>query len=89
MYCPVTSWVFEVVDILNDTMQNLSNEFARVYDKSKQLEIVVFHLRDRVEALESEIKIGEEQLEKINAGVFASFHQVIKSELREEFCQHM
>ena len=64
-------------------MQNLSNEFARVCDKNKQLEIVVFQLRDRVEALESEIKIREERLEKINAGVFASLHQMIKSELRE------
>ena len=61
--------VLEVVDILNDTMQNLSNEFARVCDKNKQLKIVVFQLRDRVEALESEIKISEERLVKINAGV--------------------
>ena len=77
--------VLEVVDIFSDTMQNLSNKFARVCDKNKQLEIVVFQLRDRVEALESEIKISEERLEKINAGVFASLHQMIKSELREEF----
>ena len=61
---------------LNDTMQNLWNEFARVCEKNKQLEIVVFQLRDRVEALESEIKINEERLEKINAGVFASLDQM-------------
>ena len=77
--------VLEMVDIFSDAMQNLSNEFARVCDKNKQLEIVVFQLRDRVEALESEIKISEERLQKINAGVFASLHQMIKSELREEF----
>ena len=84
--------VLQVVDILNDTMQNLWNEFARVCEKNKQLEIVVFQLRDRVEALESEIKINEERLEKINAGVFASLDQMIKSELREElnrFCRHV
>ena len=77
--------VLEVVDIFSNTMQNLSNEFAQVCDKNKRLEIVVFQLRDRVEALESEIKISEERLEKINAGVFASLHHMIKSELREEF----
>ena len=77
------SRVLEVVDILNDTMQNLWNEFARVCEKNK--EMVVFQQRDRVEALESEIKINEERLEKINAGVFASLDQMIKSELREEF----
>ena len=68
-----------MIVILNDT-----NEFACVGYKNKQLEIV-FQLRDRVEALESEIKISEKQLEKINAGVFASLHQMIKRELREEF----
>ena len=77
--------VFEVVDILNDTMQNLSNEFARVCDKNRQLETVVFQLSERVEALESEVKLSQERSEKINAGVFASLHRMIKSELREEF----
>ena len=77
--------VFEVVDILNDTMQNLSNEFARVCDKNRQLETVVFRLCERVEALESEVKLSQERSEKINAGVFASLHRMIKSELREEF----
>ncbi|CAB4037020.1 Retrovirus-related Pol poly from transposon 412 [Paramuricea clavata] len=77
--------VFEVVNILNDAIQNLSNEFARVCDKNRQLETVVFQLRDRVESLESEVKSSQEILEKTNAGVFASLHRMIKSELREEF----
>ncbi len=66
-------------------MQNLSNEFARVCDKNRQLETVVFQLSERVEALESEVKLSQERSEKINAGVFASLHRMIKSELREEF----
>ena len=49
--------VFEVVDILNDTMQNLSNDFACVCDKNRQQETVVFRLCERVEALESEVKL--------------------------------
>lgn len=46
---------------------------------------MVYQLRGRVEALESEIKLIQERAEKINAGVFAALHRMIKSELREEF----
>ena len=43
------------------------------------LETNVLQLRDRVEALESEIKRSQEQLEKVNDGVFASLHRMIKA----------
>ena len=79
------SRVSEVITILNDTMQNLSEEFARVCDQNRQLKTVVFQLSDRVDALESEMKLSQERSEKINAGVFASLHRLIKSELQEEF----
>ena len=76
--------ISEVVNILDGAIQNLSDEFGRVCDKNRHLETNVVQLRDRVEVLESEIKRSQEQSEKVNAGVFASLHQMIKSELREE-----
>mgnify|MGYP002803426708 CR=1 FL=1 len=77
--------ISEVVNILDGAIQNLSDEFVRVCDKNRHLEWNVLQLRDRVETLESDIKRSQERSEKVNAGVFASLHQMIKSELREEF----
>ena len=47
--------------------------------------IVVCTILRRSIMLESEIKTSQERSEKINAGVFASLHRMIKNELREEF----
>ncbi|CAB4016943.1 Retrovirus-related Pol poly from transposon 412 [Paramuricea clavata] len=66
--------------------RDLLKEYKDQQDgRNRQLETVVFQLRDRVESLESEVKSSQEILEKTNAGVFASLHRMIKNELREEF----
>ena len=74
-----------LVDVVNNTMLDLSTDFSRVCDRNKELEAEVADLRGRVEHLETDMKTKEEQFEKVNAKVLASLHQIIKNELREEF----